>query len=336
MNLTELLTLNDAFAGSRILQAGVRLGIFDALAHGEQTATELAQTLGLDSRATWILCNALVALGLLGLGAETADSGWAYRNSVAASTWLCRHSAGDFSGKVRFDALLWDTWGKLEESVRSGKAARTPDMFQNDPVETEHFILAMHALVTTRGDGPIMARHPLVMRASTLMDIGTGPGTYPLAFCEANPNLCATLFDLPNTLVVTRKVVDRSSARNRLALVAGDYRTDTLPQGYDVVFLSNIIHGEDEHNNLALMKKIKTALNPGGVVIVKDHILDETATNPADGAIFSVQMLLSTTGRDYTGAEVMDWMAQAGFESAWVEPQEPPLTSQLVIGRAPS
>ncbi|NUN15265.1 MAG: methyltransferase domain-containing protein [Myxococcales bacterium] len=335
MRLNELLTLNDAFAGSRILQAGVRLGIFDVLATRDMTASQLAATLDLDSRATWILCNALVALGLLELGTIGGDVGQIYRNSPAASKWLCKTSGTDFSGKVRFDALLWDIWGKLEESVRSGRAARTPDMFQNDPVETEQFILAMHALVKARGDGPVMARHPLVAGARTILDIGTGPGTYPIAFCEANQSLHAVLFDLPNTLVVTRKVVDQSSCRDRLTLVAGDYRYDTLPGGFDVVFLSNIIHGEDETNNVILMKKIKNALNPGGYVVVKDHILDNTGTNPPGGAIFSVQMLLSTTGRDYTGDEVMGWMKEAGFGRSWVENQEPPLTSRLVIGQIP-
>jgi hypothetical protein len=118
----------------------------------------------------------------------------------------------------------------------------------------------------------------------------------------------------------------------RIRLLEGDYNTDDIPGGFDVAFLSNIIHSEDEKANQKLMKKVYSSLNRNGRIIIKDHILDDTLTSPAIGAIFSIQMLLLTRGRDYSFSEVKGWLEDAGFrKSEWIR-LEPPLTSSLIIG----
>ena len=48
---------------------------------------------------------------------------------------------------IRFESLLWSCWEKLPEAIRSGQPARPPNMYQDDPAETEIFIKAMDSLV---------------------------------------------------------------------------------------------------------------------------------------------------------------------------------------------
>ena len=120
---------------------------------------------------------------------------------------------------------------------------------------------------------------------------------------------------------------------NRINLVAGDYNLDPLPVGFDVAFLSNIIHGEDEEANKALMKKVYDTLNPCRRIIIKDHIMDESLTKPACGAIFSINMLLTTKGRDYGFHEVRSWLVGAGFVDISLEELPPPMTSSIVTGK---
>lgn len=119
---------------------------------------------------------------------------------------------------------------------------------------------------------------------------------------------------------------------SKIRLVEGDYISDDLPGGFDLVFLSNIIHGENEAVNRALMGKIYGTLNPGGRLVIKDHILDEDLTSPEAGAVFSIQMLLSAKGRDYSFTEVKGWLGDSGFKnSRWVR-LEHPINSSLIIG----
>jgi SAM-dependent methyltransferase len=166
-----------------------------------------------------------------------------------------------------------------------------------------------------------------------VLDIGAGPGTYPIALCKRHPHLSVTLFDLPATLDVTRKILAKEGIGRQIRLMAGDYNKDPLPKGFDVVFLSNIIHGEDEETNRRLLKKIYPSLNPGGRVLIKDHIMDESLTKPACGALFSIYMLLTTKGRDYGYHEVQQWLKEAGFVDIILEDLPPPMTSAIVSGR---
>jgi SAM-dependent methyltransferase len=165
-----------------------------------------------------------------------------------------------------------------------------------------------------------------------MLDVGSGPGTYPVEFCRRHPHLQVTIFDLPGTLDVTRRHLANSGLEDRIRLVPGDYRRDALPSGFDVAFLSNIIHAEDEATNRELMRKVHAALAPGGRVLIKDHVTDDSGTSPAAAALFSITMLLFTRGRDYAYGEIRSWLLDAGFARVGVDVLPPGLISSLVTG----
>ncbi len=321
--------LTDGFVEARIVQAAVNLRVFDTLGKEGGTTREVSSRLGSDLRATGILLDALAALRLLD---KTED---AYRLSPLAETFFLSSSPRSLGGMIRFDARLWELWGRLEETVRTGKPVRRTAMFQEDPEETALFMEAMDSLVRARGDADYLAGTLDFARFGTLLDVGAGPGTYLIAFCRAHPHLEGAIFDLPGTLSVTRRFLEREGMADRIRLIPGDYRRDPLPGGFDRIFLSNVIHEEDEDSNRRLMKKIHAALNPGGQVMIKDHILDETRTRPAAGALFSLQMLLTTDGRDYAFSEVREWLEEAGFREVSEAVLPSPMTSSLVTAVKP-
>jgi SAM-dependent methyltransferase len=143
----------------------------------------------------------------------------------------------------------------------------------------------------------------------------------------------AAVFDLPGTLKITERYVRAAGMTERITLIAGDYRKDPIPGDYDTIFLSNIIHGEDFEKNQKLIKKLAAILKPGGRVVIKDHILDESRAHPGVGAVFSLLMLLTTDGgRCYSFGEIKGWMERAGLAQIQQIDLPPPLTSSLVLG----
>ncbi len=100
--------------------------------------------------------------------------------------------------------------------------------------------------------------------------------------------------------------------------------------------MSNIIHSEDETTNAQLFRKCFRALEPGGMMIVKDHIMNTELTAPRSGAIFALYLLLTTRGRDYSIDEVSQWLGDAGFVDIRLETlPSPPFTSSMVLARKP-
>jgi hypothetical protein len=329
MNFTELARLAGGYAEARAIQAAVKLGIFDAL-RDTKDAGGIAAMIHCDPRATEMLLDALVSIGLLKKHASL------YSLSEISSTYLLKSSPKYLGGMILFDAALWNDWGQLEEAVRSGKPARIPDMYQSDGEETERFIHAMDSLVRARGDAEIVAETLDLGKVSDLLDVGSGPATYPIAFCRKHLALRATIFDLPATLKVTDGFVRNSGVSDRIRLVAGNYRSDEILGSYQLAFLSNIIHGESAAANERLVAKLYDRLDKGGRIVIKDHILDDSLAHPPAGAIFSLLMLLTTAqGRCYSFNEVKAWLEKAGFQRVHEIELPVPLTSSLVVGTKP-
>ena len=327
MDFTELMRLAGSHLEARLIQAAVELAIFDGLENSAGTAEAVANRLKLEPKATELLLNALASLELLHKRADY------FSLTEATAKYLLKSSPQYVGAMIRFESALWSCWEKLPEAIRSGQPVRPPNMYQDQAAETEIFINAMDSLVKARGDATVTANAIDWSGIAELLDVGSGPATYPIALCQRFPKLRATIFDLPGTLAISERYVREAGMAERIRLIAGNYRKAPIPGGYDVIFLSNIIHGESFESNRSLILKLVSNLKPGGQIVVKDHILDDSRTTPPVGAIFSLLMLLTTeSGRCYSFSEIKSWMEQAGLSRVQQINLPPPLTSSLVIG----
>jgi SAM-dependent methyltransferase len=328
MGFEKIAAMAAGHAEARAVQVALKLGLFEALSRGSLDESALARAINADARATMLLANALAALGLL----EKRDD--SYTLTEEARRYLLQQSREYLGGMILFDAALWDVWGRLEDSIRTGKPARTPDMFQGTREDTARFIRAMDSLVRARGDAAWVADNLDLGAVGTVADLGGGPGTYVAAMLRRWPHLRATIWDLPATLGIAREVLAERepTVHDRIELMSVDYIKNHLPIGADAIFMSNIIHSEAEDTNAALMKKCFEALNPGGILIVKDHIMNRELTRPAAGAVFALYLLLTTNGRDFSFDEICSWMRDAGFRALEERAlPSPPFTSSMVI-----
>ena len=332
MDYARLASLVSGHAEARAIQVALKLGIFEALATEDCDHTGLAAAIGGEPRATMILANAMVALGLL-----EKDAG-VYRLSETARRYLVESSDEFLGGMIAFDEMIFPLWVRLEQSIRSGAPVRTPDMYQAKPEETARFIRAMDSLVRARGDARHLASTLDLSGVDVMADIGGGPGTYLAEFVARWPHLRGAICDLPATLAVAREILASREAgvRERIDLVEFDYNLDEMPLRCGAILLSNIIHSEPEDANKSLAHKCFRALKPGGRLIIKDHILNREMTEPAAGALFSLYLLMTTHGRDYSLDEVSGWLRDAGFVD--IEQQRlpsPPFSSSLMFARKP-
>jgi SAM-dependent methyltransferase len=148
-----------------------------------------------------------------------------------------------------------------------------------------------------------------------LLDIGGGSGTYIIAFLKRNSQLKGILFDLEDVIPMARERLSSEGLLDRAELVSGNFYEDELPTRCDVALLSAIIHQNSPQQNLDLYRKAHRALEPGGLLLIRDHIMNEDRTQPPEGALFAINMLVNTKGGDtYTFEEVAKDLREAGFK----------------------
>lgn len=293
---------------SKILLTAVKLDVFSLLGEKERTAAEVARRIGADERALELLMNALVAIGVLTKGADR------FGNTEVSRTHLVKTSPEYVGHLLLLHDAEWNNWGKLEETIRTGKPPVSRHLFESDPELGINVLSVLHRIGQL--SGPALARRLELETAKTLLDLGGRAGTNAIAFCSVYPYLNATVFDLPQTLKATERAIKEAGLEARITTRAGDFNVDPLGGPYDVVLMSDILHYQDPASNAALVKKAYAHLTDGGRLILKDRFLNPSGTSPAWTTAFALHILLNTErGRCYTIGEAMRWMADAGFRS---------------------
>ena len=136
-----------------------------------------------------------------------------------------------------------------------------------------------------------------------------------MEFVVRKPEIEATVFDLPNVVPITKTFLEKEGFAGRVKTYAGDYTTDELPKGFDLVFLSAIIHSNSFEVNRDLIKKCFGSLNKNGRIVIQDWIMNEDRTLPTAGAVFAINMLVGTESGDcFTEPEVTEMLTAAGFK----------------------
>lgn len=301
-DLTALRKLYLGFTSARVVLTANNIGLFEQLKRPLSGAA-VAGRLGTDLRATKILLDALTGLGLISKSPKGI-----YRNGPAAKSFLVRGSRLYQGDIVRHASTMWQNFSALDEVVRTGRPARRG-------FDHESFILGMHNLTVLRAEGLIKAAGG--RGVTSMLDLGGGPGTNAIAM--AKRGVKATIFDLPETIRIARKVVRKEGAKG-IRFIEGNFHTGAIGSGYDLVLLSQIFHAFSAQENISLLRKCHAALNPRGRVVVQEFPINDELTQPPQSALFSVNMLVGTeSGRCYSPAEIKKWLKETGYKNVQIK-----------------
>jgi len=305
-NPAELLKLSGSYWNTCTLHAGVKLDLFTPLAARELSAKELAAELEIPERGLAMLLDALTAMELL------TKQGGRYAATPFAGQFLSTGSPAYLGHIINHHHHLVESWSRLDEAVREGRPVRDRVSHQPTEDERESFLMGMFNLAML--NAPKVAERVDLTGRRRLLDLGGGPGTYAIHFCRQYPELQGVVFDLPTTRPFAEQTVERFGMREQVSFVAGDFTSDPLPEPFDVAWLSQVLHGEGPESCARLLAKTAAALEPGGVLLVQEFILDADRTAPLFPALFSLNMLLGTPeGQSYSEPEIAAMLEQAGL-----------------------
>ena len=307
MNPFTIREFASSFQKSRILLSAFELDIFTTIEESGTTNHQIAGILHLDEHACERLINALVSLGFL------TKQDHLFFNTAESFNFMSKKSA-NYLGGVMHTNHLWNTWSHLTEVVKTGASAHPSEINVRGEEWLVSFITAMHDRAIKQA--PQQLAKVDLTGINSLLDIGGGSGAFSMEFVKRKPALEATVFDLPNVVPITQRFIEKEGFANKIKTYTGDYTTDDLPKGFDLVFLSAIIHSNSLEVNRELIKKCFGAANKGGKIIIQDWIMNNDRTQPTAGAIFAINMLVGTEAGDcFTEQEVTDILTVAGFKN---------------------
>lgn len=323
-NPRRLLQLSGGYWSTCALHAAVKLDVFTAIGERSATLDEVVERVGASKRGLSMLLDALTAMELL---KKTGDR---YGSSAGVAKYLSKDSPDYLGYMIQHHHHLMESWARLGESVKSGLPSATRSS-RSDPVRREAFLLGM--LNSASQTAPKIVPSLDLTGRRHFVDVGGGPGTYAIHVCKANPGLRATVFDLPTTRPFAEQTIERFGLSDRIDFVEGDFLEQDIPGSYDVAWLSHILHAEGPAGCKTILDRTVAALEPGGMIMVHEFILNDAMDGPLFPALFAMNMLLrSQSGQSYSEKQLADMLAAAGAKDVRRIPLTLPNDSGVMVG----
>src|ERR1700688_3848357 len=305
-----------------ILGAAAAHGIFTALEGNPSTSEEVAKKTGISLRGAQALLDGLTGLGLLTL------SDGQYHNTPDASVFLVKGKPSYLGDMAEVFLRDFATWQNLPEAAKSGlpSAANTVDVAGNP-----FWHVLVPAIAALSFPVAQMAAERLGIAQAGMvswLDVGGGSGVWSAVWLGANKQATGTQLDWPNVNKIGRGFVANFGVADRFQTIDGDFHTTDFGSArYDFAIFAHIAHQESPAENLAIFRKFRKALKPGGTLVVNDFILNDDRTGHPFAMMFASQMLVVTkNGFTYRQSDYPQWLIEAGFKAVNIVPTPTPST----------
>jgi SAM-dependent methyltransferase len=208
-------------------------------------------------------------------------------------------------------------------AVRNGGSVGLANMSPENPIWVK-FARAMVPFVM-----PIVGKMAAEVaswpkRPKRVLDIAAGHGLFGITLAQAIPDLEVTALDWPAVLTVARDNATAANVAERYHTLEGSAFDLDWGTGYDLVLLANFLHHFDRDACVGLLKRAKSALNPGGRVLAVEFVPNDDRVSPPLPATFAYVMLASTSAGDaFTLKEMQEMGRAAGFSQIAGKAAEP-------------
>ena len=320
-----------AFQKTSALKAAIELDIFRAVGQGPGDVSSIARHASASERGIRILCDFLVVSGLL------QKVNGRYQHTPSSAAFLDPSSPTCLASIARFLSLpeLREPYEHLADIVRNGRTVLPGQgsVEPENPIWVE-FAQSMAPMMAPMA-GPLGA---IVLQGRTgpmrVLDIAAGHGLFGIEIAKQNPEAHVTGLDWAPVLRVALDNARKAGVHERYDMLPGSAFEVDFAGPYDAVLLTNFLHHFDQATCVTLLKKVRSALHPGGRAATLEFVPNEDRVSPPMPAAFAMTMLASTPAGDaYPLSELSAMYNYAGFSDVTAHPI-PMSPHTVVIGRA--
>jgi precorrin-6B methylase 2 len=309
---------------SCVLHAANRLDIFNLLDGQTKDLDTLTQETQSDRRCLGALLSALVSMDFLDRDGDV------FRNNQFSQTFLTSSSKFYQGGIVYMFENWYEAWGGLYNTVKTGEPSALMHQAYSDE-ETRNYMMGMHNRALSQSD--VLTGMIDLTGKKQLMDVGCGPATFAVKFCERYDGLNAVAMDREQNLKIAEEIVDQYGMQDRVKLLPGDYNTDSLGSGNDAMLLSSMTNQESPENIKKLLKKCYDSMNKDGIIMIQEQLLHADKKGPQLAALIGVNQVINTVGgSSYSTTEMEDILRDVGFVDIKAEQMAPPSPFIMVTG----
>ncbi len=308
-----------AFACDLFITAVSEFNFFNWIGESPADINTICNSLRIKKRPADVMLTLFKAYGFI------KEKGGKYSLSDVARDYLTSKSGFDLSSYVGSLKNI-PTCQDMKKVLQTGKPANWAAAREGEnwaiSMEDDRFAESFTAGMNSRGS---YLAHGLLRAVNldgyqTMLDIGGASGIYSAVLLTKYPQLRATIFEKPPVDKVADFSIRKLGQDNRIDTIAGDMFRHDLPKGYDVHFISHVLHDWDSKKVKTILKNSYYNLNPGGTLIIHDAHINKTKTGPLSVAEYSVLLMFLSEGKCYSITEISDVLKGVGFKDIRYKP----------------
>ena len=311
--------LLSSVTGSWMAQAAyvaAELNIPDLLLEGPKTISELSNNLQTDKKALTKLLNALIAMGLC---RKTDQDTFTY---TEMGLLLTENSPDSLrSWIIWWGSNLWEPWGNLLYSVRTGNSSREHltgksgfKHLENNPEQAKVFNSALVELTRMAAKDIINSYN--FSKHKIIADIGGGFGELLIAILKKNNDCSGLLFDLPKTVKEAKKRFRNENLTARCEFVEGDF-FKSFPDNADAYILKSVLHDWNREKCLHILGNCRKVMNQSNTLLLAEQILPDQFSESIRHqslARSDLTMLIAHGAGERTELEYRELLEETGFK----------------------
>jgi len=324
MDPMKVMQVASGYWNSCVLHAANRLDVFNLLDGQAKDLDTLTKETESDRRCLGALLSALVSMDFLDRDGDT------FMLNQFSQTFLVNSSKYYQGGIVYMFENWYEAWGGLYNTVKTGTPSALMHQAYSDE-ETRNYMMGMHNRALSQSD--VLTTMFDLSGKKQLMDVGCGPATFAVKFCEKYDGLNAVAMDREQNLKIAKEIVDQFDMQDRVQLLPGDYNTDSLGEGNDAMLLSSMTNQESPENIKKLLQKCYDSMNQDGVIMIQEQLLWGDKKGPQLAALIGVNQIINTvSGSSYSTTEMEDILREVGFVDISSKQMAPPSPFIMVSG----
>jgi predicted O-methyltransferase YrrM len=147
----------------------------------------------------------------------------------------------------------------------------------------------------------------------SMLDLGGGPAVNAMAVVQAGDRLRAVVFDRPDIARMARRYIATYGFEDRVTTIGGNYLTDSLGDGYDLIMITDTLYYSDSEID-PVLEKCRCALNPGGMLVGIHAVLTHDRTRPASLVLGLLTETMTGQARMPESGFLAGALRRCGFE----------------------
>lgn len=300
----RILDIATGYMASKQLFEASRIGLFAAVAAGDDTIKAIAESCRVSERIARILADAMAARGLL----TRADG--RYANTEDAEAYLVGSGSEiDLAPFLTFlDEISYPHWLQFAHTVDTTE----PGDLHMDDVRWATFMAGV--MTYNRLHAQEFGRRVDLAAATRALDFGGLSAEFALSVMARNPRLHTTFLYAPGFEAGVTEAVEAAGVADRVVVETADTAT-AIPEGdYDAVFANHVIHRFSAVENAQIFRNLRAAAVAGATLTVLDFFFDDDDTQRGLDALHAGEYLVIDGTVVYPESEVRGWLADAGWD----------------------